>query len=220
MSLRGQQNWLLFWICSAKNLSKKEVDFSSNSKVSFSVNASTRGPHLVRFHYLSMGIVRFKIIHTKYCILKEFLLDFFLLKVAFLKIHFTYLVLVHAVVWFLKVWTFWEGHKIKKNLPLSIWCYSVASNFKWKIFSNFGPFSEGLKFISTISWEHKISDIWFTWFRRLVWHIFRSIKQFFWIVKRSDKFWNAILFKLIRGRFFRPNTFEQLRCHLEQKNGL
>ena len=39
-----------------------------------------------------------------------------------------------------KVWTFWEGHKIWKNLPLKIWCYSVASNLK--IFSNFVPFSE------------------------------------------------------------------------------
>ena len=37
-----------------------------------------------------------------------------------------------------KVWTFWEGHKIRKNLPLS-----VASNFKWKIFSNCVHFSEG-----------------------------------------------------------------------------
>ena len=120
MSLRGQQNWLLFWICSAKNLSKKEVDFSSNSKVSFSVNASTRGPHLVRFHYLSMGIVRFKIIHTKYCIPKGFLLDFFLLKVAFLKIHFTYLVLVHAVVWFLKVWTFWSPIPLHIQVTLMI----------------------------------------------------------------------------------------------------
>ena len=36
-----------------------------------------------------------------------------------------------------KVWTFWEGHKIWKNLPLSIWRYSVASNFKWKIFFKF-----------------------------------------------------------------------------------
>ena len=30
---------------------------------------------------------------------------------------------------FIKVSTFWEGHKIWKNLPLSIWRYSVASNF-------------------------------------------------------------------------------------------
>ena len=46
-----------------------------------------------------------------------------------------------------KVWTFWEGHKIWKNLPLLIWRYSVASNFKWKIFSNFVAFSEYLNFI-------------------------------------------------------------------------
>ena len=35
-----------------------------------------------------------------------------------------------------------KGTKFEKNLPLSIWRYSVASNFKWKIFSNFVPFSE------------------------------------------------------------------------------
>ena len=33
-----------------------------------------------------------------------------------------------------KVQKFWEGHKIWKNLPLKIWCYWVASNFKRKIF--------------------------------------------------------------------------------------
>ena len=42
----------------------------------------------------------------------------------------------------LKVWTFWEGHKIWKNLPLKIWCCSVASNSMWKVFSNCVPFSE------------------------------------------------------------------------------
>ena len=36
-----------------------------------------------------------------------------------------------------KVWTFWEGHKIWKNLPLKIWRYWVMSNFKWKIFFKF-----------------------------------------------------------------------------------
>ena len=41
-----------------------------------------------------------------------------------------------------KVRVFWEGHKIWKNLPLKIWRYSVMSNFKWKIFSNFVAFSE------------------------------------------------------------------------------
>ena len=35
-----------------------------------------------------------------------------------------------------------KGTKFEKNLPLSIWHYSVASNFKLKIFSNFVPFSE------------------------------------------------------------------------------
>ena len=32
--------------------------------------------------------------------------------------------------------------KFEKNLPLKIWRYWVASNFKWKIFSNFVAFSE------------------------------------------------------------------------------
>ena len=41
-----------------------------------------------------------------------------------------------------KVRIFWEGHKIRKNLPLKIWRYWVASNFKWKIFSNVVDFSE------------------------------------------------------------------------------
>ena len=41
-----------------------------------------------------------------------------------------------------KVRIFWEGHKIRKNLPLNIWGYLVASNFKWKMFSNFVAFSE------------------------------------------------------------------------------
>ena len=42
----------------------------------------------------------------------------------------------------IKVRIFWEGHKIRKNLPLKIWRYSVTSNSKWKIFSNFVAFSE------------------------------------------------------------------------------
>ena len=41
-----------------------------------------------------------------------------------------------------KVRIFWEGHRIWKNLPLKIWCDSVTSNFKLKIFSNFVAFSE------------------------------------------------------------------------------
>ena len=47
---------------------------------------------------------------------------------------------------FNKVWIFWEGHKIWKNLPLKIWRYSVTSNFMWKIFSNFMVFSESPNF--------------------------------------------------------------------------
>ena len=38
-----------------------------------------------------------------------------------------------------KVWIFWEGHKVWKNLPLKIWRFWVVSNFKWKIFSNLWP---------------------------------------------------------------------------------
>ena len=45
-----------------------------------------------------------------------------------------------------KVRILWEGHKIWKNLPLKIWRYWVASNFKQKIFSNFGTFSEYMNF--------------------------------------------------------------------------
>ena len=36
--------------------------------------------------------------------------------------------------------------KFEKNLPLKIWRYSVVSNFKWKIFSNFVAFSEDPNF--------------------------------------------------------------------------
>ena len=55
-----------------------------------------------------------------------------------------------------KVWTFWEGHKIWKNLPFSIWRYSVVSNFKWKIFSNFLSFSGGPNF--TFHWKMKTKE--------------------------------------------------------------
>ena len=41
-----------------------------------------------------------------------------------------------------KVRIVWEGHKVWKNLPLKIWRCWVASNFNWKIFSNFVAFSE------------------------------------------------------------------------------
>ena len=48
-----------------------------------------------------------------------------------------------------KVWTFWEGHKIWKNLPLKIWRYLVMSNFKWNILSNIVFFSECPNFTNT-----------------------------------------------------------------------
>ena len=54
-----------------------------------------------------------------------------------------------------KVRIFWEGHKIWKNLPLKICCYWVLSNFKWKIFSNFGAFSEYHNFNCEISKFHR-----------------------------------------------------------------
>ena len=41
-----------------------------------------------------------------------------------------------------KVRIFRDVHKIWKSLPLKILHYSVTSNFKWKIFSNFVAFSE------------------------------------------------------------------------------
>ena len=44
--------------------------------------------------------------------------------------------------YYYKVRIFWEGHKIWKNLPLKIWCYSVMSNFCGRFFSNFLAFSE------------------------------------------------------------------------------
>ena len=53
---------------------------------------------------------------------------------------------------FIKVWIFWEGHKIWKNLPLKIWRYSLTSNFKC---SNFVAFSEYPN-ITAGSWEKEI----------------------------------------------------------------
>ena len=40
-----------------------------------------------------------------------------------------------------------NGTKFEINLPLSNRHYSVASNVKWKIFSNFVAFSEYLNFM-------------------------------------------------------------------------
>ena len=45
--------------------------------------------------------------------------------------------------------------KFEKNLPLKIWCYSVTSNFKRKIFSNFVAFSNYPNFDSqTCKWAN------------------------------------------------------------------
>ena len=67
-------------------------------------------------------------------------------KKAFIPIHILrkhlYSTKLNLTSYFFKVWTFWEEHKIWKNLPLKIWHYWVTSNLKWKIFSNFVSFSE------------------------------------------------------------------------------
>ena len=52
------------------------------------------------------------------------------------------------------VWTFCEGHKIWKNLSLSIRCNSVASNFKWKIFFRFCVFPESSNFSTQLDWRY------------------------------------------------------------------
>ena len=57
-----------------------------------------------------------------------------------------------------KVRIFWERHKIWKNLPLKIWRYSITSNFKKKIFSNFVTFSEYPNF-TTVRWKFHPSTI-------------------------------------------------------------
>ena len=59
------------------------------------------------------------------------------------------MLLVHDSPLF-KVRIFWEGHKIWKNLPLKIWCYWVASNFKWKVSSNFVAFSKYPNFTNSL----------------------------------------------------------------------
>ena len=46
-----------------------------------------------------------------------------------------------------------KATKFGKNLPLKILRYSVTSNFKWKIFSNFVAFSEYPNFKAVHSFE-------------------------------------------------------------------
>ena len=58
------------------------------------------------------------------------------------------------------VWMFREGHNIWKNLPLSIWRYSLVSNFMWQIFSNFVPFSEVPNFTSMVLPVQPIAVYW------------------------------------------------------------
>ena len=46
-----------------------------------------------------------------------------------------------------KVQIFWEGHNFFSSLPLFIWHYLVASNYKWKKGHIFVAFSEYLNFM-------------------------------------------------------------------------
>ena len=55
-----------------------------------------------------------------------------------------------------KVWIFWKGHKIRKNLPLKIWRYSIASNFKWKIFFWILWPSQNIR---TLTWTKILEDM-------------------------------------------------------------
>ena len=48
----------------------------------------------------------------------------------------------------LKVQIFWKGHKNFSHLPLFIWHYLAASNYKWKMGQTFVAFSEYLNFTS------------------------------------------------------------------------
>ena len=69
-----------------------------------------------------------------------------------------------------KIWIFREGQKICKNLPLKIWRYSVSSNYKWKIFSNFVAFSEYPNFTAGLFWPFN-----WRWDRRI---FFQAIVNF------------------------------------------
>ena len=48
--------------------------------------------------------------------------------------------------WLRKVQIFWEDHKNLAHLPLFIWQYLAASNYKWKMGQIFVAFSEYLNF--------------------------------------------------------------------------
>ena len=91
-----------------------------------------------------------KRLHLKFCPRRQTVVEFLkvwerILKPSGFSGHIR--IRLEQITLDIKVWTFWEGHKNWKNLPLLIWRYSVASNFKWKIFSNFVPFSECPNFI-------------------------------------------------------------------------
>ena len=50
-----------------------------------------------------------------------------------------------------KVQIFWEGHKNLAHLPLFIWHYLVASNYKWKMGQIFVAFLEYLNFSNLLA---------------------------------------------------------------------
>ena len=89
---------------------------------------------------------------------------FFLFIFKFSIQNWVSLILTFFLSRFVKVWIFWEGHKIGKNLPPKIWHYWVASNFKWKIFSNFVAFSEYPNFTLFRNKVEKVRNIYFYWY--------------------------------------------------------
>ena len=73
------------------------------------------------------------------------------LKILLLKFSFSekatkICAIVHMVLTFIKVWTFWEAHKIWKNLHRDLYIYLINIQTRRKIFSNFVCFSESLNF--------------------------------------------------------------------------
>ena len=65
-----------------------------------------------------------------------------------------------AVFDLLKVRTFWEGHKISKNLPLKIWRFWVTSNIRWKIFFKFCALLKKSELYSGHTMKHASKDPW------------------------------------------------------------
>jgi hypothetical protein len=114
-----------------------------------------------------------------------------------------------------KVWTFWEEHKIWKNLPPKIWHYWVMSNFKWKIFSDFVSFSECPNFNSAFFYFtlqsspdiHKTKVA--SFYQKITWHspyAFRFFpkKRWFYVVKVQKSSKNLTQFRIITIFALRP----------------